>query len=161
MDKHRAGEWARTHALYTGTWAVWGLTVLVFAFLAYLYLTAEGHPLEFRSPQVVTSTVPVSISDGEPIRVTGFKCNHSDHPVTVISSAQWRRLDVRPHTIPTITAEPGTFAPRQGCDLPGLFSNELPPGLVPGVWQIEGFSTVITGGEQTESWVTEAFEVIP
>ena len=139
----------------------WGLSALLVVVLGYAYFTSSEEPLEFTNPQVVTSAVPISLRAGSTITVAGEKCNTADHAVSVLATFQWRRLDIRPHIVVVSRDLISTYAPGDGCGAPGVFVNTVPAGVVPGIWQIEGVEVVTSGGKQTATWVTEAFEISP
>lgn len=115
----------------------------------------------YTDPQIVVNTEPVSLSRGDVVLVAATKCNISDRDVSVRGEMLgWRRVpNNEGETV--ISPNPSMVGTKEfpaGACIDSLFENFPPPGVVPGIWQIEGQDKA---GDQTITWRTEPFEVVP
>ncbi len=93
------------------------------------------------------------------------KCNLTDEVVTTTGELHFRRIDDGGTIVPGFEGS-GSFAP--GCygnteeNKLRFFDNVLPPGVVPGLWIVEGsdVATASDGREDVEIWFTQQFEVV-
>ena len=157
-----------------------GLAIgLVLATAVWLLMRDDPYdPLSYE-PQVVedlvdgVTVVPeVDGFDGPAVRlgatvpVAGIRCVDDDHPVDVVGSMWWVRVD-RPGTrVQVVDDVPRELIP--GCELL-RFDNAIPVEVmrivdeagVPQVWRISGSVTPTAPGGVTETWQTEPFTLVP
>lgn len=139
-------------ALGLGLGALYVVTTIVIIVAAVSWQTDHFDPLRNPSPQRVENRV---VKQGGVLIVYATKCNDTDEPVAIQSTAVFRHI-VNRNVVPY---REGFGARDPGCK-DFRYENQIPVDLPVGEWRVEGIDITRRGAQvQQEAWYSDPFEV--